>query len=59
LTNYINRKTSDYETYRENGLTIYTYDNRHAAWVNGGTMYTINSETYLSQQDIVNIASSM
>jgi hypothetical protein len=59
LTNYINRQTSDYETYRENGLTIYTYDNRHAAWVNGGTMYTINSETYLSQQDIVNIASSM
>ena len=59
LTNYINRKTSDYETYRENGLTIYTYDNRHAAWVNGGTMYTIDSETYLSQQEIVNMASSM
>lgn len=59
LTNYINRRTSDYETYRQNGLTIYTYDNRHAAWVNGGTMYTIDSETYLSQQEIVNMASSL
>lgn len=59
LTNYINRRTSDYETYQQNGLTIYTYDNRHAAWVNGGTMYTIDSETYLSQQEIVNMASSL
>lgn len=59
LENYINRRTSHYETYRQNGLTIYTYDNRHAAWVNGGTLYTIDSETYLSQNEIVNMASSL
>lgn len=59
LENYINRRTSNYETYRQNGLTIYTYNNRHAAWVNGGTMYTIDSDEYLSQQDIVNMASSL
>lgn len=59
LENYINYQTSRYETYRENGLTIYTYNNRNAAWVNGGTLYQIKSETFLSQNDIVKMASSM
>lgn len=59
LENYINYQTSRYETYRENGLTIYTYNNRNAAWVNGGTLYQIESETFLSQNDIIKMASSM
>lgn len=59
LKNYVNYQTSQYDTYRENGLTIYTYDNQHAAWVNGGVLYKIESDNYLSQTDIVKMASSM
>ncbi len=59
LKNYINYQTSHYETYRENGLTIYTYDNQNAVWVNGGVLYKIESDSYLSQTDIVKMASSM
>lgn len=59
LDNHVRQQTSKYSTYQENGLTIYTYDNRFAVWVNGGLMYQIESSDYLNPDDIVKMASSL
>jgi hypothetical protein len=48
----------DYDTLQANGLTIYTYDST-ARWVNGGILYTINSDANLSPDQIKRIAISM
>ncbi len=47
-----------YETISQNGVTIYTYDS-HAAWTNGGVLYTINSEAPLDTDQLLQIAASM
>lgn len=59
LDNHVRQQTSKYSTYQENGLTIYTYDNRYAVWVNGGLMYRIETSDYLNPDDIVKMASSL
>jgi len=58
LDNYVTKKTASYDTYSEQGLTIYTYGN-NAAWVNGGTFYSIEGDAPLSNSQILRIASSM
>ena len=59
LENKIRLSASTYDTYRENGLTIYTYDGRYAAWINSGILYEIESETELDPEEIVRMASSL
>lgn len=59
LENYVQRQTSTYDTFHENGLTIYTFDGRYAAWVNGGMMYRIESDRELDVDEIVKMASSL
>ncbi|AHB42504.1 hypothetical protein RAAC3_TM7C00001G0660 [Candidatus Saccharibacteria bacterium RAAC3_TM7_1] len=59
LANYVSPKSSgDYATYSDAGLTIYTYGN-HAAWVNGGILYTIDGTAMLSNDQVRHIATSM
>lgn len=58
LDNYVSKKSKDYLTYSEQGLTIYTYNGK-AAWVNGGVFYTIEGDAPLSSEQILRIASSM
>ncbi len=58
LDNYVSKKTGTYLTYQERGLTIYSYGN-HAAWVNGGLMYTIDGDAPLSSDQLLRIATSM
>lgn len=58
LDNYVMPKAgTDYITYNERGLTIYTYDG-NAAWVNGGILYTIEGDAPLSSEQIRHIATS-
>ncbi len=52
------RSESNYATYNDSGLTIYTYGT-NAAWVNGGIMYTIEGTANLSNEQIRRIATSM
>lgn len=49
----------DYSTYQKNGLTIYVYGNSQAAWVNGGVWYSIEGDSLLNPEQLVNIASSL
>lgn len=59
LANYVSPKSAgDYATYSDAGLTIYTYGN-HAAWVNGGILYTIDGTATLSNDQVRHIATSM
>lgn len=58
LDNYVKPKVgSDYATYSERGLTIYTFDGG-VAWVNGGILYTIDGNAPLSSEQIRHIATS-
>ena len=52
------RSESNYATYSDGGLTIYTFGT-NAAWVNGGIMYTIEGTANLSNEQIRRIATSM
>lgn len=48
---------SDYATYSERGLTIYTFDDG-VAWVNGGVLYTIEGDARLSSEQVRHLATS-
>lgn len=60
LENEITKNHSNYVTYQDRGLTIYVYDGSNAAWVNGGKLFTINSEnSQLTADQILSVAASM
>ena len=48
----------NYTTNSQQGLTIYTYKG-HAAWVNGGILYTIEGDAPLSNEQLLKIAGSL
>lgn len=59
LTNIVKKAAGDnYVTTQESGLTIYSY-NDTATWVNGGILYTIDSNAPLSGEQIRHIATSL
>lgn len=58
LDKYVDPKAgSDYATYSERGLTIYTFDGG-VAWVNGGILYTIEGNAPLSNEQVRRLATS-
>jgi len=59
LTNIVKKAAGDnYITTQESGLTIYSYDD-NATWVNGGILYTIESNAPISGEQIRHIATSL
>lgn len=59
LDNHVKHEAeNNYVTTRERGLTIYTYRS-HAAWVNGGILFTIEGDAELSGDQIRKIATSL
>lgn len=58
LDNLVAVNSQSYDTTQSNGLTIYTYGS-NAAWVDKGTLYTINGDAPLDTQQIVHIATSL
>lgn len=58
LDNYVAKQSSRYVTLVENGITVYTFDNK-AAWVNGGILYTLGGNARLSNDQVMKIATSM
>ena len=57
--NYIRQETADYETYRDGGLTVYTYGSGNAAWVNNGMLYIIESDSGIDSDQLVEMARSI
>jgi hypothetical protein len=59
LQNFVlNTAGQNYETVISNGLTIYLYAPHSATWVNGGIWYIISANSSLSDQQLVQLASS-
>jgi len=59
LDNIVRKEVGEnYITTTERGLTIYSYDTS-ASWVNGGVLYTIESDAHLSTEQIRRIATSL
>ena len=60
LNNYVKPTWGEqYDTIREQGLTIYMYQS-NAAWVNGGTVYKLNTTSgNLSKKQLKNIITSL
>lgn len=58
LDNYVNKQTDAYLTLQEQGLTIYTFDNK-AAWVSGGLLYTVEGSVGLSSEQVLKLATSL
>lgn len=50
--------SNNYSTIREQGLTIFV-SGSNCAWVNGGKMFTISTESELSKTQLVSVATSL
>lgn len=59
LDNFVAKATDDYATVQGQGLTIYLFNNNHAAWVNHGVWYSIEGAARLSREQILKIAYSL
>ncbi len=59
LSNYVTSETSEYEIFRDRGLTLYIYNGSNATWVDGGIWYTIAGDSRLTPDQLLKIAASM
>lgn len=59
LENFVQPKSSTYQTLQSAGRTIYVYGNNNATWVDRGVWYQITSNGTLSTSDVLRIASSL
>lgn len=59
LTNYVTGNSKMYQTYEDQGRTIYIYDGSNATWVNSGVWYNITGNSNLNSEQLVRIATSM
>ena len=60
LNNYVlNVAGQNYETIHDSGRTIYIYSSRDATWVNNGIWYIITGNNSLSDQQLIQLATTM
>lgn len=59
LTNFVNTSNMRYQTYNDQGLTVYVMERNNAAWVDNGIWYTINGSDTLSTEQVLAMAASM
>jgi len=58
LDNVVATAANSHKTFQNDGRTVYIYGN-NATWVNGGVLYNMKVSGDLSNQQVVNVASSM
>lgn len=59
LSNHISKKCSGcYQTYQNEGKTVYIFDNSNATWVNGGVWYQIEGNASLTSDQLLRLANS-
>jgi hypothetical protein len=58
LDNVVATAANSHRTFQNDGRTVYIYGN-NATWVNGGVLYNMKVSGDLSNQQVVNVASSM
>ncbi len=59
LANIVKPKQKPYQSYQEQGKTIYIYDGANATWVSGGVLYQVAGNSNLNNNQLLNIANSL
>ncbi|MBQ3310335.1 DUF4367 domain-containing protein [Candidatus Saccharibacteria bacterium] len=60
LNNFVKASwNTNYTVIREQGITIYISNDADAAWVNGGLLYSLDSDGQLTKKQIKNIVTSL
>lgn len=59
LQNFVATSRRAYQTYQDNGKTIYIYEGDNATWVDGGVWYQIEGNASLNSDQLLRIAKSL
>ena len=59
VDNYMVASNKQYQTFDDNGKTIYIYDSSNATWVSGGVWYQIEGNSSLNSDQLLKIANSI
>ena len=59
LNNQVLASSKPFQTYQQNGKTVYVYENNSAVWVDGGILYSIEGGTSLGADQLLKIAESL
>jgi hypothetical protein len=59
LTNFVLPANKPYQTYQDQGKTIYIYDNSNATWVDGGIWYRLEGNASLTSDQLLRIANGL
>jgi hypothetical protein len=59
LSNFVTSANSAYKTYQRAGRTVYLLSNNTATWVDSGIWYTVDGNSSLSSNQLLDLASSM
>ena len=61
LSNHVQKRncTTCYQTWQNEGKTVYIYDNSNATWVDGGIWYQIEGNASLTSDQLLRLAKSL
>jgi hypothetical protein len=59
VQNFVATSRRAYQSYQDNGKTIYIYEGNNATWVDGGVWYQIEGNASLNSDQLLRIAKSL
>lgn len=59
LANTVTQTNQPYQTYQDEGKTVYIYNNSNATWVDGGVWYQVEGDASLTSDQLLRIANSL
>ncbi|MBW3568662.1 DUF4367 domain-containing protein [Candidatus Parcubacteria bacterium] len=59
VNNFLLAENKPYQTYENNGKTIYIYEETNATWVDGGIWYRIEGDASLTSDQLLRIANGL
>ncbi|MBI5357806.1 hypothetical protein HZB74_03080 [Candidatus Saccharibacteria bacterium] len=59
VTNFLTPAGKTFQTYENNGTTIYVYDGSNATWVDGGIWYVLEGDANLTSDQLIRIANGL
>jgi hypothetical protein len=58
LANHVTRTNKPYQTYQNDGKTVYIYNNSNATWVDKGVWYQVEGNASLSSDQLLRLSNS-
>lgn len=59
INNFLLAERKSYQTYENNGKTIYIYENTNATWIDGGIWYRVVGDASLTSDQLLRIANGL